>query len=151
MQIETEAMLPTFTTNLRLDRPRAVVVLKRPEAFQPVRAGAPAAADAVLVWAPGDAVARLDKGPAGHRCREIADLAAGVVGGVGVDPGPRGAFFEQGCVGGVVGGWVGESHGSQGEEDEGRGMHISKITGIGELDAGLFYDLLETVWCAILV
>ena len=122
LQIETKAILPILAADLR-HRPCAVVVPKRREAFQSVRAGAPAAADARPVRAPFNAVARLDKGPLEHgRCGEVADLAAAVVGGVRVDPGPREAFFEQGCVGGV-GGWVGECHGSQGEKDYGDGMY----------------------------
>ena len=97
LQIETKAMLPTFAANLRVDRSRAVVVFKRPEALEAVQARAPAAADARVVRAPGDAVARLDKGPLVYgRGGEIADFAAAVIGGVGVDPGPRGAFFEYG-------------------------------------------------------
>ena len=150
VQIETEAVLPTFAADLRLDGSRAVVVFKRPEATESVRAGAPAATDAHLVRAPSHAVARFDKGPAVHRCHEIADLAGDVVGGVRVDPGPRGAFFEQGYVRGV-GRWEGESHGSQGEEDQGCGLHVWKSRNLGKLYAGWFYDLLERICCAILV
>ena len=109
-------MLAILARDDRLDRPRAVGVLKRREAADSEPAGAPAAADALLGRLEDHAVARLD---------EVAGVVAGVAGRVladgvvaveGGQPGSGGALFDQGCVGWIVA-WEGEGCGSEGEED----------------------------------
>ena len=87
IQVETETLLPIFLRNIRLDRPRAVVVLKRPEAADCKPPGAPAATDSAGRRLESHAFARLDKGPGIVAGVAVWVLADDVVEVEGVKPG----------------------------------------------------------------
>lgn len=96
IQREAETGLTVFLQNLRLDRPRTIIILKRPEAADLKRPRAPAATDSAGGGLESHAIARLYEGPgivAGVAVCVLADHVGDVE---GVEPGPGGAFFDQG-------------------------------------------------------
>lgn len=110
-------MLTAFPVNLRLDLPRAVVVLKRPKTFKRIPSGAPTAAETAFFRLESDTFARFDEGAVVFGGAAVCILAAGVIEAERVEPGSGGAFFEDGCVICVICGREGKGRGDYGEEN----------------------------------
>lgn len=136
-------MLLALPRNRRLDRARAVGILKRRKLTDRIPAGTPAAADLVRCRLEDLATARRDLGPGIVAGVAVGVRAAAVVGVEGIDPGLGPTFFDHGRVDAVVGCGESEGYGRQGEEDQGGDMHD------GEADSAsieLWDDVLMNVY-----